>query len=51
VGVVKTFLQHEVLMCARRNKLAGSPLGHRSAQTKQPNVMGWEALPHGVLRE
>jgi hypothetical protein len=51
VSVVKIFLQHEVLKCARRNRLAGSPLGHRRAQHKQPNLMRWEALPHGVLRD
>jgi hypothetical protein len=51
VGVVRVFLQHEVLKCARRNKLAGSPLGHRRAQSKQPNLMGWETLPHGVVRD
>lgn len=50
VQIVKTFLQHEVLKHARRNKLAGSPLGHRRAQGKQPALMGWEALPNGLLR-
>ncbi|KAF6265421.1 hypothetical protein COO60DRAFT_1478400 [Scenedesmus sp. NREL 46B-D3] len=51
VEVVRTFLQHEVLKCARRNRLAGSPLGLRRAQTEQPHLMGWEALPHGALRD
>jgi hypothetical protein len=40
VSVVKIFLQHEVLKCARRNRLAGSPLGHRRAQHKQPKHDG-----------
>lgn len=51
VTVVKVFLQYEVLKHARRNRLAGSPLGHRRAQSKPPNLMGWSPLPQGVIRE
>lgn len=49
VTVVRVFIQHEVLRCARRNRLAGSPLGHRRAGLKPPQDLGWQMFPRASM--
>eukprot|EP00775_Hariotina_reticulata_P011559 gene11560-11703_t len=49
VTIVRVFIQHEVLRFARRNRLAGSPLGHRRAGLKPPQDPGWQMLPRASM--
>jgi hypothetical protein len=49
VTVVRVFIQHELLKFARRNRLAGSPLGHRRAGLKPPQDPSWQMFPRASM--